>query len=60
MEMVFATIIGCLLSFLCGAGVVYGRDLLKPTRDLEAAPEDENLKSQWVKFLNYDGNERSE
>ena len=57
MEMIFAAILGCILSFLCGAGVVYGGVLFseKPREPAEIE-EDAEMNEQWLKLLSYDGN----
>ena len=58
MEMIIAVIFGCVLSFLCGAGVVYGREFASLVRRYETQAhqeEEEPLKTQWEDLLNYDG-----
>jgi len=60
LELVFATALGCILSFLCGAGVVYGRDYLTaPHGEEEKEPDEKELKmrAQWAELLDYDGEE---
>ena len=54
---ILAVIFGCLLSFLCGAGVVYAREFLHSESDRHYAEisDDEGLKTQWEELLSYDG-----
>ena len=59
MEVIFATVIGCVLSFLCGAVAVYMRDYFAVPKQEKTAeiPQDPKMVKQWESFLNYKGDE---
>ena len=52
--MIIAVMLGLIISFLCGAGVVYGVGR-ETNRQEETTPDEEKVHRQWVEFLNYDG-----
>ena len=62
MAMIFATVMGCILCFMCGAGVVYGREYLlslsreeKDSEPEELSEKELRLQEQWAELLDYRG-----
>ena len=68
MEMFFVTVFACVLCFLCGAAVAYGRDdtkgAIREENDELTEPEPNereiNLREQWAELLDYNEGKASD